>query len=329
MQHRNSDNSEPEQIILPLVNTNEENVVFPLVVNVMTRFWGEELPTEEIEKRSRQYGNYRGTIFIEGLEIIEKKLGLSSIIYRGSLDDLKKRISQGFPVIVILPGIGETVQFATIVNGYDEEENRIITYVPEPDSYGAIPVEKFNDEWSQDDFFSILIFPKDMGKVFEKDIFPFEKSNRLYLESERLRVLGKVQESIDLLSNYLNHGISEDNGNQNPQILCMLAGILNEINDKRCVELYKKTIQLNSKFYLAYRGLGNFYLKSKNYQLSKDYYSKAIKINPMRFGPIYKNLGIAYMNLGDNASAKVSFEKYLNYVPNAADKEGIMQFVNS
>ena len=139
-------NDSPGRILLPLVDKQEENVVFPLVVNVVSRFWGEEIPTNEINKKSADYENFKGTIFIEGLEIIEKKLGLSTIVYRGSLADLKKRVNQGFPVIVVLPGIGETVQFATIVCGYDVDENRILTYIPEPDSYGAIPEDKFEEE---------------------------------------------------------------------------------------------------------------------------------------------------------------------------------------
>ncbi|MBA3750721.1 MAG: hypothetical protein H0X03_07530, partial [Nitrosopumilus sp.] len=194
MQKDNNDDA--ARILLPLVNKNEENVVFPLVLNVIARFWGEEIPTDEIEKRSSNYQNFKGTVFIEGLEIIEKKLNLSFIVYRGSLSDLKKRIHQGFPVIVVLPGIGNTVQFATIVCGYDANENRILTYVPEPDSYGAIPEDTFEDGWYQDDFLSILIFPKDMYNIFKDDEFAFEKSNRTYLETERLKIQGNLQESI-------------------------------------------------------------------------------------------------------------------------------------
>ena len=46
--------------------------------------------------------------------------------------------------------------------------NRIITYFPEPDSYGAIPEHTFQDEWAQDDLFSILVFPKDMAEHLQK-----------------------------------------------------------------------------------------------------------------------------------------------------------------
>jgi hypothetical protein len=316
-------------IILPLVNKTEDNVVFPLVLNVISRFWGEEIPTDEIEKRTINYKKFKGTVFIEGLEMIEKKLNLSFVVYRGSLSDIKKRVNQGFPVIVVLPGIGDTVQFATIVCGYDANENRVITYVPEPDSYGAIPEDKFEDEWSQDDFFSILIFPKDMNDIFKNDVFEFEKSNKIYLETERLKIRGKMQESIDLLNSIVNNNLSnKENAGDNPQILCLLAGILNEQNDEKCVPLYQRIIKINPKFYLAYRGLGNFYLKNKNYQLSKEYYTKAIEINPIRFGPIYKNLGIVLSELGDNEAAKGSFKTYLKNVPNAPDKDNILQFLD-
>jgi hypothetical protein len=316
-------------IILPLVNKTEDNVVFPLVLNVISRFWGEEIPTDEIEKRTINYKKFKGTVFIEGLEMIEKKLNLSFVVYRGSLSDIKKRVNQGFPVIVVLPGIGDIVQFATIVCGYDANENRVITYVPEPDSYGAIPEDKFEDEWSQDDFFSILIFPKDMNDIFKNDVFEFEKSNRIYLETERLKIHGKMQESIDLLNSIVNNNLSnKENADDNPQILCLLAGILNEQNDEKCVPLYQRIIKINPKFYLAYRGLGNFYLKNKNYQLSKEYYTKAIEINPIRFGPIYKNLGIVLSELGDNEAAKGSFKTYLKNVPNAPDKDNILQFLD-
>jgi tetratricopeptide (TPR) repeat protein len=75
--------------------------------------------------------------------------------------------------------------------------------------------------------------------------------------------------------------------------------------------------------------LGNFYLKNKNYQLAREYYSKAIEINPIRFGPIYKNLGVVLLKLGIESDAKDSFREYLKHVPDASDRESILQFLNS
>ena len=314
------------QITLPLVSKNEDNVVFPLVLNVLTKFWGEMTPDEDILQRSKQYTSHKGTIFIEGLEIIEKRFNLLSKVYRGSLDDLKKRIGQGIPLIVILPGINETIQFATIVTGYDPEEKRLITYVPEPDSFGAIPEEKFFSEWAQEDYLTMMIYPEDAKDILKNSSFKFEKTNRISLEVERLKIQGKTKEALELLTNTLNNIVDEKD---NPQLLLMMAGILNEQDDENCVELYEKIIKINPKFYLAHRGLGNYYLKRKNYLQSKQHYLDAIDISPSRYGPIYKNLGITYLNLGNETSAKESFREYLRRVPNAPDSKNILDFINS
>jgi tetratricopeptide (TPR) repeat protein len=314
------------QITLPLVSNNEDNVVFPLVLNVLTKFWGEMTPDEDILQRSKQYTSHKGTIFIEGLEIIEKRFNLLSKVYRGSLDDLKKRIGQGIPLIVILPGINETIQFATIVTGYDPEEKRLITYVPEPDSFGAIPEEKFFSEWAQEDYLTMMIYPEDAKDILKNSSFKFEKTNRISLEVERLKIQGKTKEALELLTNTLNNIVDEKD---NPQLLLMMAGILNEQDDENCVELYEKIIEINPKFYLAHRGLGNYYLKRKNYLQSKQHYLDAIDISPSRYGPIYKNLGITYLNLGNEISAKESFREYLQHVPNAPDSKNILDFINS
>jgi len=314
------------EITLPLVNKNEDNVVFPLVINVLTKFWGEITPDEEISQRTTLYPNHKGTIFIEGLEIIEKKFNLLSKVYRGSLDDLKKRLGQGIPLIVILPGINETIQFATIVTGYDPEEKRLITYVPEPDSFGAIPEERFLSEWAQEDFLTLMIYPEDAKDILKNSLFMFDKTNRISLEAERLKIQGKAKDALELLTKTL---ASNEEEKDNPQLLLMIAGILNEQDDEKCVELYEKIIELNPKFYLAHRGLGNYYLKKKNYSKSKHYYLNAIDISPSRYGPIYKNLGITYLNLGNDASAKESFKEYLQRVPNASDGKNILEFINS
>jgi len=323
--HKNEKDNTIE-ITLPLVNKNEDNVVFPLVINVLTKFWGEITPDEEISQRTTLYPNHKGTIFIEGLEIIEKKFNLLSKVYRGSLDDLKKRLGQGIPLIVILPGINETIQFATIVTGYDPEEKRLITYVPEPDSFGAIPEERFLSEWAQEDFLTLMIYPEDAKDILKNGSFMFDKTNRISLEAERLKIQGKAKDALELLTKTL---ASNEEEKDNPQLLLMIAGILNEQDDEKCVELYEKIIELNPKFYLAHRGLGNYYLKKKNYSKSKHYYLNAIDISPSRYGPIYKNLGIAYLNLGNDASAKESFKEYLQHVPNASDGKNILEFLNS
>ena len=309
--------SQPDNYItLPLIREEQENICFPLVINVVSQYWGEEIPVMEAIEISKKYPRVRGSIMMEGIELAERH-GFMAYIYKGSTKDLKKRIAQGIPPIVILPGIRETVQHATIVSGYNSEEHRILTYIPEPDTVGAIPERKFEQDWDQEDMITLILIPKDMKDIFKNENLKFNNSNRLCFEAEKLRIQDKTNTAIDKLRNAI--ALDDDN----PQAWCLLGGIYNELNLDDAVTCYQKTIELNPNYYLAYRGLGNYYLKKKQYSLADNYYTKAIDINAYRFGPIYKNRAIARLQLNNNLGAKEDLLKYIEQIPNAPDKKNI------
>jgi len=310
--------SQPEHsITLPLVSGNEENICLPLVINVVTKYWGEEIALEEATDITKKYSGMKGSVMMEGIELAERH-GFSTYIYKGSLNDLKKRIDQGIPPIVILPGIHETIQHATIVSGYNPEERRILTYIPEPDTIGAIPESRFEQDWEQDDLITLILIPEDMNDLFknEKNL-KFKDSNRICFEAEKLHQQNKVKDAMEKLLK----AVKLDN--ENPQAWCLLAGAYNELSLEEAVGCYERTIDLNPKYYLAYRGLGNYYLKKKDYSLAESIYTKAIDINPYRFGPIYKNRAVARLQLNNSSGAKEDLLKYLEQTPNAADRRNI------
>jgi hypothetical protein len=310
--------SQPEHsITLPLVSENEENICLPLVINVITKYWGEEIALEEATEITKKYSGMKGSVMMEGIELAERH-GFSTYIYKGSLNDLKKRIDQGIPPIVILPGIHETIQHATIVSGYNPEERRILTYIPEPDTIGAIPESKFEQDWEQDDMITLILIPEDMNDLFknEKNL-KFKNSNRICFEAEKLHQQNKLKGAMEKLL----EAVKLDN--ENPQAWCLLAGAYNELNLEEAVGCYERTINLNPKYYLAYRGLGNYYLKKKDYSLAESFYTKAIDINPYRFGPIYKNRAVARLQLNNSSGANEDLLKYLEQTPNAADRKNI------
>ena len=310
--------SQPEHsITLPLVSENEENICLPLVINVVTKYWGEEIALEEATEITKKYSGMKGSVMMEGIELAERH-GFSTYIYKGSLNDLKKRIDQGIPPIVILPGIHETIQHATIVSGYNPEERRILTYIPEPDTIGAIPESKFEQDWEQDDMITLILIPEDMNDLFknEKNL-KFKNSNRICFEAEKLHQQNKLKGAMEKLL----EAVKLDN--ENPQAWCLLAGAYNELNLEEAVGCYERTINLNPKYYLAYRGLGNYYLKKKDYSLAESFYTKAIDINPYRFGPIYKNRAVARLQLNNSSGANEDLLKYLEQTPNAADRKNI------
>ena len=320
-------NSEDEHLInLPLVSEKEENICLPLVINVILKYWGDETSLEETVQIAKKYPSIKGSIMMEGIEIAERHHFIS-YIYKGSLNDLKKRIDQGIPPIVILPGIHDTVQHATIISGYNSKENRILTYIPEPDTIGAIPKSKFEEEWEQDDRITLILIPKDMEEIFknEKNLI-FKNSNRLCFEAEKLGLQGKVTDAISKLQMAVNVDP------ENSQAWSLLGSMYNELNleddNALAITYYEKAINLNPRYYLAYRGLGNYYLKKKNYFLADKYYSKAIEINPNRFSPIYKNRAFARLELKNESAAKEDLMKYLLQMPDARDKKNIEDAIN-
>ena len=315
--------SEPSRhtLTLPLVNPDDENICLPLVINVISKYWGEEISLVDAEQIAKKYSGIKGSIMIEGIELAEKQ-GLKGYVYRGSVEDLKRKIDQGIPSIVILPGIHETVQHANIICGYDPDEGRILSYIPQPDTVGAIPETQFQRDWEQDDMISIVLVPEDMKQIIEKQNPKFKDSNRICLEVEKLRHLRKVPEALERLSSAVK--IDDDNA----QAWCIKGSILNEQNSQEAISCYEKCIKSNPIYYLAFRGLGNFYLKNKDFSQAEAYYSKAIGINPIRFGPIYKNRALVRLQLGDVGGCKSDLVKYLDQIPNAADRSAIEGALN-
>ena len=311
--------SEEHSITLPIVDPSLDSPQLPLVFNVLALYWGEDLSSHITEEIRVKYEGVRGSVLIEGIEVAEKN-GFQSVMYKSNMKDLKKTIDQGIPLITILPGIHDLVQHATIVCGYEPQERRILTYVPEQDKQGAVPEKRFEQEWEEDDMTSIILIPSDMAEIVSDREFRFQKSNRSCLVAERSRLKGDIPKAIEELKNAVVMDID------NPQAWYALGSAYNDLKSESAIECYEKAIKLNKRYYLAYRGLGNYYLKSEQYDVADEWYSMAIDINPVRFGPIYKNRALARLKSGKN-SVKEDLEKYLRYMPGAADRVSIQQAI--
>lgn len=304
--------AKPEHFItLPLVNKSEESAILPLAINVVAKYWGEDLAAQ-----SQGPAPSRGALLIDGIELAERR-GFACYACKGTIRDIKKKIDQGIPPIAITPGIQDVAQHATVVSGYDSDERRILTYVPEPDTVGAVPEAKFDQDWEQDDSTLVILIPADMRDLLKNDELKFAKSNRMCLEAERLRQQGKA----DLAAEKLRQAADADP--DNAAAWSQLGGVYNEQGSEKAIACYENAVKLNPKYYLAYRGLGNYYLKRKDYSLAESYYGKAIAINPSRFGPIYKNRAVARMQVGNSAGAKEDLQEYLKQTPGAQDRKGI------
>ena len=233
----------------------------------------------------------------------------------------------GIPPIVILPGLHDVVQHASVISGYDDNEKTIFHYVPEQKpseegiQVGVIPEKRFEKLWSEDGCLMVLLGQTDIISALKSDQNK-TKSNRLCFESEKLSLQKQTKETTDSLEKAIE--INPDNSTA----LCLLGGVLNEQNNPECVSYYEKSLEKNENCYLAYRGLGNFYLKNQQFDKSEENYTNAIKINDNRFGPIYKNRGYVRQQQNKMEQAKEDYQNYIKFTPNAKDRGTIERALN-
>ena len=314
---------EDHQLLLPLVE--DENICLPLPINVVSRYWNIELPMAEAIESAKKYSEFNGSIIIEGIELAERH-GLSCKIVHSSLIELKKIIDAGIPPIVILPGIPEITQHASVITGYNEEEKTILHYIQKGNQEGeqqegAIPQDVFDREWSEEGKLLIIIAPVEILSDITLENNSQDKSNRLCFNSEKLNILKNSNDAITALK----EAIELDSNNSTA--LHLYGAMLNQQNSLECVSFYEKSLEINNKSYLTFNGLGNFYLKTNQFEKAESSYSKAIDINPKRSAKIYKNRAYLREKLNKNSNAKEDLKSYLKYFPKAPDRGIIEQAI--
>lgn len=314
---------ESHELLLPLVQ--EENICLPLPINVVSKYWNINLPIAEAVETSKQYSGFDGSVLIEGIESAERH-GLSCKILRSSLQELKKIIDAGIPPIIILPGIPEITQHASVITGFNEEEKTILHYVQQgttegEQQEGAIPQDVFDKEWSEEGRILIVLAPNDIMSSISFENEDSNQSNRLCFDSERNMILKNQEEALSLLKK----AIELDSKNSNA--FYQLGALLNEQNSPDCIKYYEECLKINNSSYLSFNGLGNFHLKTNQFEKATDFYSKAIEINSKRSAKIYKNRAYLLDKLGKSSDAKTDLQNYLKYFPKAPDRGVIEQTI--
>ena len=314
---------ENHELLLPLVD--HENICLPLPINVVSKYWNIDLPMEEAIESAKKYSGFDGSILIEGIEIAERH-GLTCKIIHSSLIELKKIIDLGIPPIVILPGIPEITQHASVITGYDEQEKTILHYIQKGNQEGeqqegVIPQDIFEKEWSEEGKLLLILAPFNVITSINLENNSSDKSNRLCLISEKQNILKNNFEALESLK----QSIELDSNNSTA--LNLFAAMLNAQNSPECVKYYEKCLQINKNSYLSYNGMGNFYLKTGQFDKAENYYNKAIEINPKRSAKIYKNRAYLREKQNKNFEAKDDLKNYLKYYPKASDRGLIEQAI--
>lgn len=304
---------EPVELLLPVVT--EENACLPLSVNVVARYWNVDIPTPV--QAAKAYPEQTGSVLIEGIELAESH-GLTVSISNTDTSGIRDAIDAGVPPIVILPGMGRITHHLSVISGYDSET--FTHYIPKSSSEGiyegAIPLDLFEAKWAQEGHVAIMISPKDTLDVYSS------RSLRLCMEAERASLIGFAVRAADLL----NEAISSDASNSIAWL--MLASMQNEQNQAACVGSYQRCLELNDSCYLAYRGLGNHYLKIGDVAKAESNYTRALDIDPQRSGSVYKNRAYIREKRANYAGAAEDLASYVQLMPDAPDAEAMSRAVH-
>ncbi len=314
---------ENHELLLPLVD--EENICLPLPINVVSRYWNVKLSMAKAIETAKKYSGFNGSIMIEGIESAERH-GLTCKIVNSSLSELKKVVDSKIPPIVILPGVPEITQHASVITGYDEKEKTVLHYIQKGNQRGeqqegVIPEGIFDKEWSEEGRLLMILAPSDILSHIHLENDSSDKPNRLCFASERLNILNNSTESLESLK----QAIKLDPNNSTA--LHLLAAMMNKQNSPECVKFYEKSFEINNRSYLACSGLGNFNLKTNQLVKAENYYTRAIEINPKRSAKIYKNRAFLREKQDKNSDAKKDLQSYLKYLPQAPDKGVIEQAI--
>lgn len=317
------DDNGDHELFLPLIK--QENACLPLSINVVARYWDIELPIAEAARTAKErYPGFGGSIMIEGIETAERH-GLACRIAYSSLNELKAVINAGIPPIVILPGIPEITQHASVITGYDEKDGTVFHYVQKSTNQGeqqegAIPQNVFDAEWSEEGRLIIIIAPPETLRAVTLGT-SCNESNRLCFASERHIIIKEHSKALESLMQAVK--LCPDS----PMAWSMLGSLQNTQNSAECITSYQRCLKTNPKSYLAYNGLGNHYLKTGQFEKAEDSYTSAIGINPRRSAKIYKNRAYIHEKRAQNSEAKNDLARYLKYLPDAPDREIIEQAI--
>lgn len=228
--------------------------------------------------------------------------------YVGTLDDLKRRIDQGIPVLVFLSpfGFGHVV----VVIGYDETKHQIIMHDPTVANNHAIPYDDFLREWQQSGNECAIVLPLEtpvvvteeplnsyqaVEKKWEGDkasgVRNFDKAIQLYRESLRLKpnyegamegmmLLHLQKDEFDKASVIMDT-LLQMRPNSIDLILRRAGLLLSQYDYDKVLQITRRAKQIDESNITNYLYSASALFSQKKYDEAMNELKQAIRINPL------------------------------------------------
>ncbi len=213
----------------------------PAALAMVLNYWGKSITQEEIAE-NLYLPALRGTLTFD-LESYPRKFGLWSYSYQGNLADLKEKLNEDVPIIVLLgtgPFFWRVYHYALVV-GYWDEENIVVMHSGKEKNC-LMRYDIFLKKWKTSDYWALLVSPP-----------------------EKISWSLTEEESLNLARFYF------DSANQDLE---------QELFEKAAAQ-YRKAIKLNPEFADACNNLAWVYFKQKkNLDEAVNLVQRALKLNP-------------------------------------------------
>lgn len=152
----------------------------------------------------------------------------------------------------------------------------------------------------QADHRQLNLFGRDDQTHIIRHIDPFQKGLEIDDNNERLAV-----------KFYLEATKKEDSA---PDAFCNLGIIYaKQGKSSQAIDSFTKALVQNPRHTIAHYNLGNMYYDAGNHKLAQIHYEVASKMEDV-FPEVFYNLSLSYLTLGENDSASVTLQKYIERV---------------
>lgn len=186
--------SEGKRVVLPGVETRTEykgGYCVPNSLSLVMRYWGRDVSARTIGSRITALGS--GTIVVDQRWFAEQEGMRHDFLPMAGIDDIKRLIDAGFPVLVYVPA------HVFAVLGYDEALETLITYdVATADIWEEYIQKDFIKSWKKQATTLVLSYPPEKERMIPDDIRRrFENLSDNYLHYH-LYYLDRPKDSVSI-----------------------------------------------------------------------------------------------------------------------------------
>lgn len=275
---------------------------YPVAISQLLKFWQVTREAIKIPKERIDQG-----ISLPFLRKHSKKFALEQKCFTSNIEQLKRIVSLGFPVLVHEYS-GLQGHYINII-GYDDAKGVVIAQDSNFHESQEILYATFLQNWQYHSNKTFLVYPKEKQKLLQEEHFEENPAFDLFDEVSLLLEEARYTEAFRLLSD-VRKQYPEDRSTFRLEIELHLQ----QKNNDEATTLAQSAITLFSEEYWPYRLLGDSYFNKQQYEQALEFYVKA-KAKLSQNAELLAKIGETLIYLGKFEKGIASLQKSIELDP--------------